>query len=112
MSIKKDKGKEFGAAMNGLMMIESIKTTGSESELFAKWAGYRAKVIMSSQEAQFWALKVKLLPSLLTGVNSALIMTKLAEKLDKDNGAQTFHNKKLRQNYCHGRRTRCRERHF
>ena len=75
MSIQKDKGKEFGAAMNGLMRIESIKATGSESELFAKWAGYRAKVIMSSQEAQFWALKVRLLPSLLTGVNSALIMT-------------------------------------
>ena len=75
MRIQQDKGKEYGVLMGGLMMVESIKSSGSESDLFAKWAGYRAKVTMATQEMQLWTLKVKLLPTLLTGINSALIMT-------------------------------------
>ena len=75
MRAQNDRGKEFGTAMNGLMMIESIKATGSEGDFFAKWAGYRAKVIMATQEMADWARKVKLLPGLLAGVNGALIMT-------------------------------------
>ncbi|MBQ9377072.1 MAG: NHLP family bacteriocin export ABC transporter peptidase/permease/ATPase subunit [Schwartzia sp.] len=75
MRIQKDMGKEFGAAVNGLSIIESIKATGSESELFGKWAGYHAKALMSTQEVQQWALKVKLLPSFLMAINGALIIT-------------------------------------
>ena len=75
MRIQQDKGKEYGVLMNGLMMIESIKSGGGEGDLFAKWAGYRAKAAMATQEMQTWTLRVKLLPTLLTGINSALIMT-------------------------------------
>ena len=75
MGMQKDIGKEFGVAVNGLSMIESIKATGSESELFGKWAGYHAKVLMAEQKIRQWQLKVKLLPNLLTGVNGALIIT-------------------------------------
>ena len=75
MRTQQEKGKEYGVLMGGLMMIESIKSGGSESELFAKWAGYHAKAMMATQEMQMWSLKVRLLPTLLTGVNGALIMT-------------------------------------
>jgi len=75
MRVQKDKGKEFGAAMNGLRMIESIKAGGNENDLFSKWAGYRSNVIVGMQEMQYWAIKVKLVPALLSGINGALIVT-------------------------------------
>ena len=46
--------------MNGLMMIESVKACGSESDLFGKWAGYAAKALVANQEMLLWALKVRL----------------------------------------------------
>lgn len=61
--------------MNGLMMIGTIKASGGESDFFTKWAGYRAKVIVGSQELRLWSIKVKLLPNLLSSLNGALIMT-------------------------------------
>ena len=75
MRIQQDKSKEYGVLMNGLSMIESIKAGGGEGDLFAKWAGYRAKAVIGMQEMNAWSLKVRILPMLLAGMNSALIMT-------------------------------------
>ena len=75
MRVQQDAGKEYGIAMNGLQMIETIKANGNESEFFAKWAGYRAKVLMGTQEIQLLAQTTTMLPLLLNGVNTALIMT-------------------------------------
>ena len=75
MRIQQDAGKEYGVAMNGLLMIDSIKANGTEADFFTKWAGYRAKVLDASQDASLWALEFNLLPTLLGGLNGALIMT-------------------------------------
>ena len=75
MRIQQDASKAYGVLMSGLMMVESIKANGSESDLFAKWAGYEAKATVATQEMKLWTMKVKLLPLLLGGLNSALIMT-------------------------------------
>ncbi len=75
MRIQQDAGKEYGTAMNGLMMIETIKANGNEQDFFAKWAGYRTKVLAASQESALWSMKVSMLPTLLGGINTALIMT-------------------------------------
>ena len=75
MRIQQDSGKEYGVAMNGLRMIETIKANGNEADFFAKWAGYRAKVLSASQEASLWSMSVSMLPTLLGGINGALIMT-------------------------------------
>ena len=74
MRIQQDEAKAYGVLMSGIMMIENIKATGSEGELFAKWSGYSAKAPVATQEMKMWTLKVKLLPLLLGGLNSALIM--------------------------------------
>lgn len=74
MHMQQEKGKEYGTLMAGLMMIESIKASGTEGDFFAKWAGYQAKGLMAMQKMQLWALKVKLLPTLLSGLTSAMIM--------------------------------------
>lgn len=75
MRIQQDAGKAYGVAMNGLRMIETIKASGDEADFFTKWSGYQTKVLMGSQETALWAMSVKLLPTLLAGINGALIMT-------------------------------------
>ncbi len=75
MRIQQDAGKAYGVAMNGLRMIETIKANGDEADFFTKWAGYQTKVLRGSQETAIWSLSVSLLPTLLSGVNGALIMT-------------------------------------
>ena len=75
MRIQQDASKAYGVLMSGLMMVESIKANGSEGDLFAKWAGYAAKASVATQQMKLWTMKVKLLPLLLGGLNSALIMT-------------------------------------
>ncbi|WP_294520837.1 NHLP family bacteriocin export ABC transporter peptidase/permease/ATPase subunit [uncultured Anaerovibrio sp.] len=75
MRIQQDVGKEYGTAINGLTMIDSIKANGNEGDFFMKWAGYRAKVLNGRQESQLWMLSVNMLPTLLAGLNGALIMT-------------------------------------
>ncbi|MDY6291039.1 MAG: NHLP family bacteriocin export ABC transporter peptidase/permease/ATPase subunit [Succiniclasticum sp.] len=73
--IQQDTAKGYGVLMSGLMMIESVKAGGNEGDLFAKWAGYEAKASIATQQMQVWAMKVKLLPLILAGINSGLIMT-------------------------------------
>ena len=75
MRIQQDAGKAYGVAMNGLRMIETIKANGDEADFFAKWAGYQTKVLSSSQETALWSVTMTLLPTLLGGINGALIMT-------------------------------------
>ena len=75
MRIQQDAGKAYGVSMNGLRMIETIKANGDESDFFTKWAGYQTKVLAASQETTLWAMSMSLLPTLLGGINGALIMT-------------------------------------
>lgn len=75
MKLQQDAGKEFGVAVNGLQMIETLKANGNEEEFFNKWAGYKSKVLAGSQEIALYNMSVQMLPVLLAGVNTALIMT-------------------------------------
>ena len=75
MRMQQDAGKEYGVATNGLRMIETIKANGDEADFFTKWAGYQTKVLKASQDMALWSMTVNLLPTLLGGINGALIMT-------------------------------------
>ena len=75
MRIQQDSSKAYGVAMNGLRMIETIKANGDEADFFTKWSGYQTKVLKASQDSALWSMSVNLLPTLLGGINGALIMT-------------------------------------
>lgn len=56
-------------------MIDTIKANGQEGDFFAKWAGYRSKVLAAKQEYNMRLKKITFLPTLLTGLNGAIIIT-------------------------------------
>jgi NHLM bacteriocin system ABC transporter peptidase/ATP-binding protein len=63
-----------GTALWGLDMIETLKATGSESELFARWAGQQARVLNVRQELARANLPIATLPQLLVALNAALVL--------------------------------------
>jgi NHLM bacteriocin system ABC transporter peptidase/ATP-binding protein len=69
-----DQGKLLGTAIGGLQTIETLKATGGESDLFARWSGYQAKVVNGRQELERYTQILDAVPALLSAINSALIL--------------------------------------
>jgi NHLM bacteriocin system ABC transporter peptidase/ATP-binding protein len=69
-----DAGKVMGASMNGLLLIETVKASGGEADLFSRWAGYQAKYVMSEQAMTRVGLLLGSLPGFLTLLNNLLVL--------------------------------------
>jgi len=72
--LMQDKGKLMGVAMNGLQMIETIKATGSESEFYARWAGYYAKSVNTQQFLQVLGQSQSSIPNLVQTLSTAAVL--------------------------------------
>lgn len=68
-------GKLYGTAINGLSMIENLKSSGGEDDFFSRWAGYQARALKEKQSLMTLTQYTSLAPTLLDAVSSAAILT-------------------------------------
>lgn len=73
--LRMDAGKMLGTSMNGLILIETLKASGGESDFFSQWSGYQAKMINAIQDMGSSSIALAILPSMLTAFNTVLILS-------------------------------------
>ncbi len=69
-----DRGKAIGTAMGGLLNIENLKATGSESDFFARWSGYYAKAANAQHQLALQTTLLATVPPLLLALSTALLL--------------------------------------
>ena len=69
-----EQGKFVATALNGLQIIETLKATGRESDYFARWSGFQAKVINAEQKLGWSTQVLTAIPTVLLAVNVAAIL--------------------------------------
>ncbi len=65
MRLAQEYGKISGVTIGGIQTMETVKASGLESDLFAKFAGYYAKAVNSQQQLALQNQILSILPSLL-----------------------------------------------
>lgn len=69
-----EQGKMMGTSMAGLQAIESLKSSGAESDFFARWSGHLAKVIVTYQQMQVSSLALFGVPTFLATLTTVVIL--------------------------------------
>lgn len=67
--------RQASVAMSGLAAIETIKATGSEGDLYARWAGFQARFVSLSQEIGFESRLLGVMPGFLTAIGNLTVLT-------------------------------------
>ncbi|MFN6516330.1 MAG: NHLP family bacteriocin export ABC transporter peptidase/permease/ATPase subunit [Nostoc sp. CreGUA01] len=74
MRLAQEYGKVGGVTVSGIQTIETIKASGLESDLFARFAGYYAKALNAQQELNLQTQILTTLPTILTALTTASIL--------------------------------------
>lgn len=72
--LQQDNGRLIGASAIGLDMIESLKSSGTDSDFFSIWAGFQARVINARQLMMLSTQVVTLTSLFLSSLNQIIIL--------------------------------------
>ena len=64
----------MAASMTGLQGIESVKATGGEADLFSRWAGHLAKVMIARQRMEVYSRGLGAVPNFVLALASISIL--------------------------------------
>jgi len=67
-------GKIAGTSINGVQMIETLKSGGLENDFFSKWAGYQANALVAQHKLSLYSLMLNLVPTLLSSFTTIAIL--------------------------------------
>lgn len=75
LRLLQERGKLMSTTLNGIFAIETLKASGREHDLFTRWSGHKAKAVNSEQRLAVQSRLLSSLPTLLTALNAALVLT-------------------------------------
>jgi len=73
--VLQEQGKSNGTLTAGIATIEGLKATGTESDFFARWAGYQAKAVNALQEVNRLSHLFLTAPAFVVTVANAAVLT-------------------------------------
>lgn len=74
LRLAQEQGKVAGVAIGGIQVIETVKASGLEADLFTRFAGYYAKALNAEQKLGLQTQALTVLPTLLTALATAAIL--------------------------------------
>lgn len=74
MRMAQERGKVDATSMATLQTMDTVKAQGMENDVFAFWAGNHASAVHSTQRLGMLSNMMGLVPSVLTGVTSVVIL--------------------------------------
>lgn len=69
-----EQGKAYGTLMGGLNNLETLKASGTESDLFSRWAGYEAKFVNAHQRLGVITQTFLAVPPLVTALTNSIVL--------------------------------------
>jgi ABC-type bacteriocin/lantibiotic exporter with double-glycine peptidase domain len=72
--LQQETGKLMGTTLGGLLSIEPLKSSGGESDFYAKWIGYFGKTVNAEQTLGRADRMLGVVPGLLMSLNTAAVL--------------------------------------
>ena len=69
-----DQGRLAAVSMAGIQVMETLKSSGGESDFFGKWAGFQARYLASSQYLGRYSNLLNAVPGLITSLVTAAVL--------------------------------------
>ena len=72
--VEKENRKLAGVSINGVSIIETLKSNGLENEFFSKWAGYHGNMVVAQQRFAIWTSVLNLFPTMTTALTTIFVL--------------------------------------